>query len=70
MDPMIDTLGRRATRDLAHSALPGAPVVPDRTSPARGQEAREHLAGALRAVARWIEPRCATAPEVRSARTA
>lgn len=73
MDPIINTLGRRATRDLAHSALPGAPVVPERSHRphrARGQETREHLAAALHAVARWVEPRCSTAPEARHARTA
>ena len=54
MNPLLDTL----IRDLAHgeptSALPGAPVVPDRLP--RAGAARRVLGAALHAMANRIEP--------------
>ena len=44
------------TRRTAGSALPDAPVVPDRPRPARASGTRTRVAGGLRALARWVEP--------------
>lgn len=48
---------RHAPVDVGHSALPGAPVVPDRRAFAtRVDGARASMSSALRRLARWIEP--------------
>ena len=44
-------------RSHAGSALPDAPVVPERgPRPARLAATRVRMAGSLRTVARWVEP--------------
>jgi hypothetical protein len=48
--------------DLAHSALPEAPVVPDRPRRQRFRGARAALADALRTAARAVEPAQHRAP--------
>jgi hypothetical protein len=62
MDPVGYIIGVGLTRDLAQSALPGAPVVPDRrmrsSRPPRHRAGlRKNTASALRSVATWIEPK-------------
>ena len=56
MYPILSTTPKAHAGDLAHSALPGAPVVPD--SPRRRPlvTARTAVAVALHAVARAVEP--------------
>jgi hypothetical protein len=55
---LTDTL--HGTDDLAHSALPHAPVIPDRADRPRaarlGDRPRAVLAGALERAARAVEP--------------
>jgi hypothetical protein len=50
-------LAVRATRDLAGSARPDAPVVPDREHVRRPARVRAGLAAGLRRVAAALEPR-------------
>jgi hypothetical protein len=57
-DPIAADLAVRAARASAGSARPHAPVVPD-PEPRRPRlgGARLRSAAALRAIARWVEPR-------------
>jgi hypothetical protein len=52
----IPILPPQAHDDLGRSALPDAPVVPDRPRGDRFQGARQALATGLRAAARAVEP--------------
>jgi hypothetical protein len=55
MDPLqMANLGRHLHNDLAHSALPGAPVVPD--DAVRWARTRQAAAGILRRVADVVAP--------------
>lgn len=57
MFPIEGPIVTDATRNLAHSALPDAPVVPD--EPAKVRRSRRTLARTLRSVADRLEPpRC------------
>lgn len=63
MIPIEGPLVADATRNLAHSALPDAPVVPDREKPPKAHRSRQTLARTLRALADRLEPsRCVEAP--------
>lgn len=56
-EPIAGILAVEAARRTAGSALPDAPVVPERDPrPARLAATRVRMAGSLRAVARWVEP--------------
>ena len=65
MDPVGYIVGVGLTRDHARSALPDAPVVPDRrmrsSRPPRRNRSRNGLrqntATALRTIATWVEPK-------------
>jgi hypothetical protein len=61
MDPIGYIVGVRLTRDHARSAMPDAPVIPDRprrsSRPPRTAGLRQSTATALRAVAGWVEPK-------------
>lgn len=61
MDPVGYIIGVKLTRDHAYSAMPDAPVVPDRarrsSRPPRGTTLRQSAAGVLRSVATWVEPK-------------
>jgi hypothetical protein len=50
-------LAVRSTRQLAGSARPDAPVVPDRVQIRRGVRARARLASSLHRIAAALEPR-------------
>ena len=57
-EPVFAHLAVELARRTTGSARPDAPVVPDvepRRAPVAG--ARFRVAGSLRAVARWVEPR-------------
>jgi hypothetical protein len=60
MDPVGYIIGVGLTRDHARSALPDAPVVPDRrrrsSRPPRRGRLRQNTATALRTIAAWVEP--------------
>jgi hypothetical protein len=57
-EPTAAHLAVELTRRHVGSARPDAPIVSDeRTRPARTTAARVRLAGSLRAVAGWVEPR-------------
>ena len=57
-EPTLANLAVELTRSHTGSARPDAPVVSDeRTRPARTAAARFRLAGRLRTVAGWVEPR-------------
>jgi hypothetical protein len=55
LDPITGLLIVQQTRDLAHSALPDAPVRPD-PEPARAGQLRRRTAITLRRLADRIEP--------------
>ena len=55
-DPLAAHLALRLTRAHLDSALPDAPVVPDRVRRAPAAGLRTRLATDLRNVARWVEP--------------
>jgi hypothetical protein len=55
LDPMAGQLGVQQSRDVAHSALPGAPVQAD-TRPASTGRVRRLAALALHRLADRIEP--------------
>ena len=55
LDPMAGQLGRQQTRDIAHSALPNAPVRAD-TRPASTGPVRRLAALALHRLADRLEP--------------
>ena len=55
LDPMVGQLGVQQTCDLAHSALPGAPVRED-TRPASTGPVRRIAALALHRLADRLEP--------------
>ncbi|WP_314173705.1 hypothetical protein [Streptomyces winkii] len=58
MFPIEGPLAMDATRSLAHSALPDAPVVPDEP-PRPVRSSRQRLAQTLRSLADRLEPpRC------------
>jgi hypothetical protein len=61
MDPIGYIVGVRLSHDHAHSAMPDAPVVPDRprrsSRPPRVTGLRRSAAVALRSVATWVEPK-------------
>ena len=65
-EPIAAHLAVELTRRHAGSARPDAPVVSERTRPARAAGARLRVAGRLHAVARWIEPSAHHANVVRS----
>jgi hypothetical protein len=54
MDYAVGQLGVRKTREASRSALPDAPVVPDR--PTWSAASRFRTAGALHRLADWIGP--------------
>ena len=56
MDFAALTLSIEVTRHAAGSALPNAPVVPDRVRTPRAAGLRIRVATELRSVARWVEP--------------
>ena len=57
-DPTAANLAVELTRRHVGSARPDAPVVADEHArPARTTAARLRLAGSLRTVAGWVEPR-------------
>ena len=58
----IPIIPAQAHDDLGRSALPDAPVVPERSRPFRG--ARVALAAGLHAAARAVEPAPRRRPEV------
>ncbi len=62
MDPVGYIVGVGLTRDHVLSAMPNAPVVPDRprrsSRPPRTAGLRQSTAAALRTVATWVEPKC------------
>lgn len=55
-DPIAARLAVRSVHAAAHSARPDAPVVPHRESRRPDAGLRRHVADALRATARWVEP--------------
>ena len=56
-EPIAGHLAVRLTQQIATSARPDAPVVPDpEPRPSRVRAVRAGLATELRAVARWVEP--------------
>jgi hypothetical protein len=55
LDPIAGRLAVLQTRDLAHSALPDAPVRPD-PEPAAARPLRRRAAVALRRLADRLEP--------------
>lgn len=61
MDPVGYIVGLGLTRDHVLSAMPNAPVVPDRprrsNRPPRTAGLRQSTASALRTVAGWVEPK-------------
>lgn len=61
MDPVGYIVGVGLTRDHVRSAMPDAPVVPDRprrtNRPPRTAGLRQGAATALRTVAGWVEPK-------------
>ena len=62
MDPVGYIIGVGLTRDHARSAMPDAPVVPDRRMrssrpPRRTAALRQNAAAALRTIATWVEPK-------------
>lgn len=57
MYPTPLTSAARGFGDLSHSALPDAPVVPERTRPQPLTRARAALATALHTAAWVVEPR-------------
>ncbi|OEV06271.1 hypothetical protein K378_05295 [Streptomyces sp. Amel2xB2] len=63
MFPIEGPLIADATRDLAHSALPDAPVVPDEEP--RVRRSRQTLARTLRSLADRIEPSRRVDPALR-----
>lgn len=69
MDPVGYIVGVGLTRDHVLSAMPDAPVVPDRprrsSRPPRTATLRQNTATALRTVAGWVEPK--REPECRAA---
>jgi hypothetical protein len=57
-EPLFAHTAVELARRNASSARPDAPVVPEAAQrPARTTAARFRLAGSLRTVARWVEPR-------------
>ncbi|SCK58976.1 hypothetical protein [Streptomyces sp. WMMB 322] len=63
MFPIEGPLVTDATRHLAHSALPDAPVVPDEEKPPKTHRSRQTLARTLRTLADRLEPsRCGDPP--------
>lgn len=59
MFPIEGPIVADATRHLAHSALPDAPVVPDPEKPPKAHRSRATLARTLRTLADRLEPsRC------------
>lgn len=50
-------VGTRATWNLAHSAMPEAPVVPELDRPRRRHVVRPHVAHVMRWVAELLDPR-------------
>lgn len=66
-DPLAAALAKEVSGDLARSALPDAPVVPDRVARARRvPRARLRLAAALHRLAAVVEP-ARRAPQCRPA---
>lgn len=61
MDPVGYIVGVRLAHDNARSALPDAPVVPDRPRrayrPPRTIGLRQNAAITLRNIASWVEPK-------------
>jgi hypothetical protein len=55
-EPLAAHLAVQLTRAHAGSALPNAPVVPDRVRTPRTVALRTRVAAELRTVARWVEP--------------
>jgi len=55
-DPIAANLAVELTRHHIGSARPDAPIVTERTHPARIAGARLRIAGRLRAAASWVEP--------------
>lgn len=56
MYPILSTTPKAHADDVAHSALPGAPVVLDPPRRRPLVAARTSVAGALHALARGVEP--------------
>ncbi|NLU73414.1 hypothetical protein HCC61_12125 [Streptomyces sp. HNM0575] len=63
MFPIEGPLVADATRNLAHSALPGAPQVPDK--PPKVRRSRQRLASVLRTLADRLEPSRCVDPALR-----
>lgn len=57
MEPIASMIGVEMTRRLAHSAMPDAPIQPERPSrPKRVGPVRRSAASTLRRVANRLEP--------------
>ncbi|WP_027342178.1 hypothetical protein [Hamadaea tsunoensis] len=62
MDPLGYIVGVGLAYDEAHSAMPCAPVIPEKrrrvSRPPRNHPIRRATAASLRNVAAWVEPAC------------